>query len=96
VDDDATLSLVAVGNTVFLGVPCDLTTGLGQELKAAARARGLDPMVVGFANDYVGYCLPASLYERGDYEASLAFNGPNTGELITTRLVQMLDHLSGE
>lgn len=93
VDDDATLSLVAVGNTVFLGVPCDLTAGLGQELKAAARARGFDPMVIGFADDYIGYCLPASLYETDDYEASLAFNGPNTGKLITARLVQMLDQL---
>jgi len=96
VDDDATLSLVAVGNTVFLGVPCDLTAGLGQELKRAARARGLDPVVVGFANDYIGYCVPASLYERGSYEASLAFNGPTTGELIVARLIQMLDQLSGE
>ncbi|MBI3010943.1 MAG: neutral/alkaline non-lysosomal ceramidase N-terminal domain-containing protein [Candidatus Omnitrophica bacterium] len=93
VDDDATLSLLAVGNDVFFGVPCDLTAGLGQELRASARSRGLEPMVIGFASDYIGYCISAALYEAGPYESLMAFNGPNTGELIVKRLIQMLDQL---
>lgn len=96
VDDEATLSLLVVGNDVFFGVPCDVTAGLGQELKTAARSRGLDPVVVGFANDYIGYCLPAAAYEANDYESRMAFNGPKTGELIVARLIQMLDQLSSQ
>jgi len=91
VDDDATLSLVAVGKTVFLGVPCDLTAGLGQELKAAARSRNVEPMVIGFASDYIGYCLAETQYVSHSYESSMAFNGPKTGELVVNRLTQMLD-----
>jgi hypothetical protein len=93
VDDEATLSLLAVGKAVFLGVPCDLTAGLGQELKAAARSRGLDPMVIGFASDYIGYCLPEALYDSKAYEASLALNGPMTGELVVGRMKELVAQL---
>ena len=80
-----------VGRIVFFGVPCDLSSELGRDLKAAARARGLDPVIVGFADDYIGYCLPSTLYHERQYESSMAFNGPHTGEQVVERLVQMLD-----
>ena len=91
VDDDATLSVVTVGSMAFLGVPCDLAASLGARLKAAARGRGLQPHVIGFACDYVGYCVPASLYEAKQYESSMAFNGPKAGEQIVDQLIQMLN-----
>ena len=78
---------------MWFGVPCDLTADLGQQLKSAARERGLEPMVIGFADDYIGYCVPASLYEAKQYESSMAFNGPHAGELIVEQLKQMLDEL---
>lgn len=95
VDDDATLSTALIGDVVFQGVPCDLTADLGQQLKEAAQAHGLQPVIVGFANDYIGYCVPETLYHTDAYEASLAFNGPRTGELIVQHLIQMLNQ-SGE
>ncbi len=93
VDDDATLSVLTVGNAVLFGVPCDLTAELGQQLKAAARARGLEPMIIGFASDYIGYCVSRAFYERNRYETLMAFNGPTTGTLIVRQLIQMLDQL---
>ena len=91
VDDDATLSVVEAGSTVFFGVPCDLAASLGLRLKRAARAQELQPMVIGFASDYIGYCVPESLYDAKQYESSMAFNGPKAGELVVERLIQMLD-----
>ena len=96
VDDDATLSVLSVGRTVFLGVPCDLAASLGISLRQAAEAKGLQPIVVGFASDYIGYCVPESVYRTPQYESSIAFNGPQTGELIVERLVQMFNQLSGK
>lgn len=93
VDDDASLSLLAVGETIFLGVPCDLTASLGSELKEAARSHGFHPIIVGFANDYIGYCVPEALYEQHHYESSMAFNGPKTGELVVNRLTEMIGRL---
>ncbi len=94
VDDDATLSVVRLGTTAFIGVPCDLTADLGAALKTAARSRGLEPVIVGFANDYIGYCVSKVLYEAKQYESSMAFNGPTTGELIVERLIRMLEDIA--
>lgn len=91
VDDDATLSLLVVGRVAFIGVPCDLSASLGHQVKAAALAQGLDPLIVGFASDYIGYCLSESQYAASTYEASMAFNGPTTGELIVEGLTRMMD-----
>ena len=92
VDDDATLALVIAGPTAFMGAPCDLATAsLGARLKAAARERGLMPHIIGFASDYIGYCIPEAFYREHAYESSMAFNGPRAGELVTEKLIEMLD-----
>ncbi|MBI4341527.1 MAG: neutral/alkaline non-lysosomal ceramidase N-terminal domain-containing protein [Candidatus Omnitrophica bacterium] len=94
VDDDATVSVVRIGEAVWFGAPCDLSASLGRQLKEAARARGLFPIVAGFANDYIGYCMPAARYESGEYEALMGFNGPHAGELVVARLIELLDSVA--
>ncbi|MBI3087351.1 MAG: neutral/alkaline non-lysosomal ceramidase N-terminal domain-containing protein [Candidatus Omnitrophica bacterium] len=96
VDDDATLTVVGIGPVVFFGVPCDLTAELGFAVKRAARQQERHPVIVGFANDYIGYCLSEQAYRARSYEASMAFNGPRTGEQIVEGLVRMLDGLVSE
>ncbi|MBI2884940.1 MAG: neutral/alkaline non-lysosomal ceramidase N-terminal domain-containing protein [Candidatus Omnitrophica bacterium] len=96
VDDDATLTLAAVGGIAFIGVPCDLSSELGLELKEAARAAGWTGMIVGFADDYIGYCLPSRWYDSGAYEALMSFNGPTTGPLIVEELKRMMDEVIGD
>ncbi len=95
VDDDATLTVLRIGRVVAIGTPCDLSTEFGLQLKQVVRARGDEPLIVSFANDYIGYCLPARLYESRSYESDMAFNGPDAGEQIVARLQQMLTELSG-
>ncbi len=90
VDDDATLTAISIGRLILAGVPCDLAASLGDRIKQAARASGLDPMIVGFADDYIGYCLPREAYADKSYETSMAFNGPDTGERITRALIEMI------
>ena len=96
VDDEATLSVLAVGPTVFIGVPCDLDASLGLRLKQATRAIGWKPVLVGFASDYIGYCVSETLYESQGYESSLAFNGPKAGERIVEELTRMLHRVAEE
>jgi len=93
VDDEATLSVLAIGPTVFVGVPCDLDASLGRRLKQAAQAIGRNPVLVGFASDYIGYCVPEALYRAKQYESSMAFNGPRAGELVVERLIEMLGQI---
>lgn len=94
VDDDATLSLVRLGRLVYVGVPCDLEAAMGHQIKHAVRARGWEPIIVGFANDYIGYCVSEATYRTGRYEALMAFNGPLAGQVVVERLIQMLDALA--
>lgn len=91
VDDDAALSVLRLGSTAIFGVPCDMESELGARLQSAARAQRLQPLVIGFANDYIGYCVSEARYHSAEYEAMMAFNGPRTGELIIERLIQMLE-----
>lgn len=93
VDDDATLSAVAVDKLVFIGVPCDLEAALGEAVSQAAQSRDARPVLIGFANDYIGYCVTEQRYRTGRYEALMAFNGPTVGPLVVERLTGMLDHL---
>jgi len=93
VDDDATLTVVKMGQVLLLGVPCDLSAELGLALKAAARKLTYQPIVIGFANDYVGYCLPERLYHSDHYEALMSFNGPRTGERLVEELSAMMREL---
>ncbi len=94
VDDDASVSVVKLDRIMLFGLPCDVSAELGLDLKQHARRAGYQPVVVGFANDYIGYCLPERLYRTHSYEASMAFNGPKTGELLVGELEQMMDQLA--
>lgn len=94
VDDDATLTVVRVGPVVWFGAPCDLSAELGEQLNAAARARVLSPVVVGFANDYIGYCVSERFYRTRRYESSMAFNGPRTGARVVERLTALLGQVA--
>lgn len=94
VDDDATLSLITIGDTVVAGVPCDLSAELGRRIQDAAKARGRHPIVVGFASDYIGYGISSSVYHTEQYETLMAFNGPVAGDMIVDRLTQMIDDVS--
>lgn len=94
VDEDATLSVAQVGNIALFGLPCDMTVELGQQLKQAAASKGYQPLLIGFANDYIGYCVTESVYHSDAYEALMAFNGPKAGELIVEHLALMLDRVA--
>jgi len=54
------------------------------------------PIMVGQANDYVGYVVTYREYMRGDhYRKALTAFGPHTADYINTRLVGMAAELSG-
>ena len=96
VDRTARLHLVAVDGWLLIGVPCDLGVEVGRALGAAARARGWRPMIIGFADDYIGYVLPAAAYGRDTYESRMSFNGPAVADALTRALTSMMDRLTAE
>lgn len=54
------------------------------------------PLMVGQANDYIGYVVTYREYQRGDhYRKSLTAYGPHTADYVTSRLVRMASILRG-
>ncbi|MCC6166888.1 MAG: neutral/alkaline non-lysosomal ceramidase N-terminal domain-containing protein [Caldilineaceae bacterium] len=85
-----------VGELTIVGVPGELFVELGLQIKAAAPA---PVMVVGFANDSIGYIPARRAYPQGGYEIDDAYKyygypavlAPEAGEMIVAnaaRLVQ--------
>jgi hypothetical protein len=89
-DRESAIHLIRVGPVVLVGVPADLSSALGKEIKAEARRHGLRAVIVGFANDYVGYVLPPRDYFSNAYEAHMSFNGPFMGEYLVHSVKELM------
>lgn len=59
---------VRIGPLVLAGVPGEMVACLGDDIRRAVK--GTDCWVVGFANGYLGFCVPRPWYDVGGYEAS--------------------------
>lgn len=65
----AEIHLLAVGPLLVAGVPVELAACLGDDIRHAAARPS---WVVGYANGYIGYCVPRASYEVGGYETTPA------------------------
>ncbi|MBI3606507.1 MAG: neutral/alkaline non-lysosomal ceramidase N-terminal domain-containing protein [Nitrospirae bacterium] len=77
------VEIVVIGDRVLIGVPCDLSAQIGAAWKAEAARIGRRAVILGFANDYVGYVIPSEYYETAHYEAKMSFNGPAMDRYLT-------------
>ncbi len=89
-DGKTRLQVIRIDRTLLLAVPGDLGSEIGMDLKTYTREKGLDGMIIGLANDYIGYVLPEATYRSAAYEASMAFNGPYMAEYLTLVLKAMI------
>ncbi len=90
------LQALRLGNHVWLSTPCDYSGELALEIKALARARGLQANVTSFNGDYVGYVVPAKYYSLNTYETrTMSFFGPQLPDYFATGLRELLV-LAGE
>jgi neutral ceramidase len=82
----AILQQLRIGDAVLAGLPGEPVCAVGNDLEARLRALGADhALVVGLANDYIGYILNAPEYAHGGYEVDQrSFYGQDLGE----RLIQ--------
>jgi hypothetical protein len=92
-DRRTTLTVAVVGEGLIIAVPCDLSAAIGARWKAEAARSGRRAVVVGFADDYVGYVIPAEYYETSHYEARMSFNGPYMDQYLTGVVTRALSRL---
>lgn len=92
----AELETLHLGKLTLVGVPGELFVELGLQIKAAGRDAPV--MVVGFANDNVGYIPARRAYPQGGYEIDEAYKyygypavlAPEAGELLVATAARLI------
>lgn len=91
----APVSLAKIGSLLLMGFPGEPISELGLGLKAYAQQKGVQHAApVALVNDWVGYILTAAEYERGGYEATVSFHGPDLGKAIEDAMKRGVDRLA--
>ncbi len=88
--DDAMLTAVSLGDTAVVTVPGEFQSALGQAVKMAARRRWRDPFIAGVSNDYLGYFVTASDYDRVSYVTCASVYGASAGERLAAAASDLL------
>jgi hypothetical protein len=77
---DSRLSLVRFGDILVAGIPGELFSSLGNDIRAAFPNHVV--LVAGYCGDYVGYIPDAAAYDEGGYEAFKTFIAKGEGERL--------------
>jgi len=86
------VSLAKIGSLLLMGYPGEPISELGLGLKVYAQQKGAAHAApVALVNDWVGYILTAAEYERGGYEATVSFHGPDLGKTIEDAMKRNVD-----
>jgi len=88
------LQVILLGDIALVGVPGELFTELGIQIKRRSPFR--HTYVVGLSNDYIGYIPDERAFDLGGYQVWTGFHSfvdRGTGESIVNQAVQMLHEL---
>jgi hypothetical protein len=89
------LQVMRIGPVAVVGVPAELFTGLGVEIKR--RSPFEHTVVVELANDWIGYLPDREAHRLGGYQVWTGLHSyaePGTGERMVDRAVDLLDKLA--
>ena len=88
---------VRMGSFAFLTFPGELTSEIGNEIENAVREKELTPIIIGYANDYLGYVVPRRYYKDMDqYESRVSFYGREMDWFAIRKMVSLADRLLSE
>lgn len=83
-----------LGPFVFLTFPGELASEIGEEIESRVKAYHLKPLIVGYANDYIGYVIPERHYHHSDhYESRASFYGSQMDWFVQRKMGWVLEHL---
>jgi len=88
------IQVISLGDIALVSIPGELFVEYGLEIKK--KSPFAHAFIIGYANDYVGYIPTLKAFQEGGYEVrtgSASKLDPKAGEMITERVLQMLDRL---
>ncbi len=82
-----------LGSFLFLAFPGELASETGLEIEKQT-GKGLTPLIIGYANDYLGYIVPERYYKNQDnYEATASFYGHHLDWFFESQALRFADGL---
>jgi len=88
------IAAVRLGSLIFIGVPGEPTSILGNQIKQAGLKMGFKVVLVcSHVNGWMGYILDPKDYDEGGYEATLSFYGRREGDRVVDAAVKALRKL---
>jgi hypothetical protein len=94
----AELQVFQIGKTALVGLPGEPILEVGQAVQRSVGSHGFDNVVViGLANDYIGYLVNEKEYAHGGYEVdSRSYYGPGLGTFIAEHAGDVAETLRGK
>lgn len=92
-DDLIELMAIRIGDLGIVGLPGEIFSGFGMEIKRRSPAR--HTIVIELANDEIGYIPDKIAFSQGGYESSAGSTmyAPGTGERMTRTAIGLLNKL---
>jgi hypothetical protein len=85
------ISVLRIGDIVFLSTPCDFSGEFNFALDSLARTKEIFPVVTSFNGGYIGYLTPEKYYDVNHHETQLMnWYGPGNGEYVKEALEKLM------
>ncbi len=92
-DSNPALSILQIGNVLFIGTPCDFSGMLTKPVYEMAAGYGLHVVITSFNGGYIGYVTPDQYFDRNAYETqTMNWYGYGNGKYLTDCLVRIIQH----
>ena len=89
----ARLQAITLGKVAFISVPGELFVALGKRIKFESVFTFT--LIVGYANDYIGYIASKQAYQAQGYEVRKTILAPGAGEFLAEAAIQLLKEMKG-
>ena len=83
------LSLAALDDLLWVPLSAEMTAEVGRQLTEKLSRFCVQPLLVGYANGYIGYVVTAERYNNRSYEDSMNWYGPGLGDLLIGRIQEL-------
>lgn len=85
------ISVLKLGDVVFLGTPCDFSGEFNFALDSLAAKNNVFPIVTSFNGGYIGYLTPEKYYDVDHHETQLMnWYGPGNGDYVEKALEKLM------
>jgi len=85
---ETVLSCIVINNNIIIGIPGELFNRLGEEIKRHFITNNI--FVGSYFQDYIGYIVPKTEYEKNSYESLTTILKKGTGEHMVSEAIKLV------